>query len=134
MSRFEELLPSQKSSTHNSIVWSPGERAGTGLLTIRTKRAYVNYLVVEFPTQFDGRAFHLAKTDAGTDTEETAYDVLVCRNTRDSSCSCKGFVAGNGQPCKHVLAISALLDNEIMWARCDLINGEQVVSNTEPPF
>ncbi len=131
---FTEVLPPQASSLHNAMTWVPGKQAGTGLLTVHTLRASMSYLVVEFPTSWDGRAFHLAKTNEGSDPGSESYDVFCGRNPRDCQCSCKGFAYGQGRPCKHIAAVSALLDNEALWGLQELVNPGQDVSNTEPPF
>lgn len=131
---FTELLPPQTSSHRNAINWTPGTKPGTGLLLVHTARSSVEYLVVEFSTPWDGRAFHMAKTSGGTDREETGYDVFCGRNGQDRQCSCKGFAYGRGKPCKHIAAVSALLDNEALWNRTDLVNPEQDAGDIEPPF
>lgn len=131
---FTEVLPAQKSSQQNAINWTPGKNPGTGLLTVHTARVSVDYLVIEFPTHWGGRAFRMAKTSEGTDWEETGYDVFCARNGQDNQCSCKGFSYGRGRPCKHIAAVSALLDNEALWNRTDLVNPEQDAGDIEPPF
>ncbi len=131
---FTELLPPQTSSKHNSINWSPGRTRGTGLLAVHTMRSTVSYLVIEFGCDGEGRAFHMAKVDEGTDREEVTYDVFCGRNPRDHQCSCKGFAFGRGKPCKHINAIAALLENEGLWNRCELANPEADVSSVELPF
>jgi hypothetical protein len=125
---FVELLPETKSTKHNSIEWVPGETTGTGKLTIHTGRRSDEYYVIEFSNQFDGRSFHVVKITEGSDKSELAYDVF-CRRGEQRSCSCKGFT--HHGHCRHHDAISALLDNEFMWARRDLVNGEQDVRSTE---
>jgi len=76
-------------------------------------KAHCEYLVVEFGTAWEGRAFHLAKTEAGTDKESESYSVFCgIRNPQECHCDCKGFTYGNGNRlCKHILAIQALLEN-----------------------
>lgn len=105
-----EVLPATKSSDHNALSWTAGERKGTGSLTVHTARASCCYTVTEFDTDW-GRGFHLAKLTPGSDAESEAYDVLVCRDPRQSRCDCKGFTYGRGKPCKHVAAALALIAN-----------------------
>ena len=131
---FTELLPQTKSSRHNGINWTPSTTGQGGLLEITMGRKSVSYLVVEMSIQWDGRAFLLAKTTKGTDPESDSYAVYCGRNQQDHSCSCKGHIYGNGKPCKHVHAVQALLENEFLWNRSDLINREQDVASTEAPF
>ncbi len=129
---FTEILPAQLSSPRNAIQWQPSTIPGNGLLTVHTLRASVAYLVVEYGTPWDGRAFLFAKADEGTDTESESYDVFCHRGGQNHQCSCKGFAYGRGKPCKHILAGLALIEND--WLRSDLVNREQDVSSTECPF
>lgn len=109
---FTELLPPTKSSRHNGILYTPDPgHAARGTLVVHTARASVTYLVTEFPTPWDGRAFHLAKVTPGTDPESDAEDVFVGRNGADRQCSCKGFAYGKGRSCKHLHAAMALIEN-----------------------
>jgi hypothetical protein len=132
MPTFIEILPAQKSSPRNALQWTPGDVKGTGIMVVETARSTTRYAVTEFPTDWDGRAFHLAKLTPGTDKEADSYNVFCARNQQDHNCDCRGFFSTSH--CKHVDAVSALLDNEYMWSRSELQNGEQDVSNTEPPF
>jgi hypothetical protein len=124
---FTEVLPAQKSSRHNAMNWTPGSRPGTGLLTIHTARATAKYAVTEFPTPWDGRAFHLVKLTPGTDREAESYDVF-CGRGKNHRCECRGFLRHSH--CKHIDAALAIWDNG--WL--DMANGEQDVSSTEAPF
>ncbi len=112
--------------------WTPSEHSGRGELVVHTARASVTYAVTEFPTPWDGRAFHLVKESEGTDAESDSYDVFCHRGGQDHQCSCKGFAYGRGKPCKHIAAGLALIEND--WVRDDLVNPDQDVSNSECPF
>ena len=120
---FSELLPATKSSKHNGIRYTPSSRGPGGLLQIHTARSMVSYLVVEFATPWDGRAFHLAKLVPGTDREAESYDVFVCRHGQNNRCECKGYLMTSA--CKHIAAIEALLSNEQLWNRSELAKGFQ---------
>lgn len=109
MPTLTELLPPTASSPHSALQFTASETVPhAGLLLIDTARARVEYLIVETDAA-GGRAFHLAKVTPGTDAESEEYSVFVGR--AGSSCSCKGFAYGRGKPCKHLLAVAALLDN-----------------------
>jgi hypothetical protein len=114
---FTEVLPD---GGGGAIRWTPadpsdppaaGDLPPAGLLRIDQRRASCHYTVTEFPTGWDGRAFHLAKPDgeSGTDPEAGSYDVFVGRNPADRTCQCKGFERWGR--CKHVLACRALIEN-----------------------
>jgi len=121
MNTLTEVLPASKSGPA-AIRWTPADpddplapQVGTlpaaGTLVIDQKRASVTYLVTEYPSGWDGRAFHFEKPagEAGTDAENESYDVFVGRNPADRLCQCKGFTRwGN---CKHVDAARALISN-----------------------
>jgi len=112
---FIELLPPTKSTPRSGIRWTPSADAtGSGLLVIEAPRVSVTYLVAEFATRWDGRAWHFAKVTEGTDKASDAEDVFIGRNRQDFQCSCKGFAYGHGKPCKHIHAALALLENR--WA------------------
>jgi hypothetical protein len=68
----------------------------------------------------------------GSDPTAESYNVFVCyrSNGQNSHCSRKGYEAH--RTCKHLDSANALIDNG--WLPQDRINGEQEVSNTEPPF
>jgi hypothetical protein len=106
-----EVLPAQKSSPHNAINWTPADSGPGGFLTIHSARKSTDYLVVEFPTSWEGRAFHFAKVTKGTDPTAESYDTFICYRSqgRDSHCSCKGFMAH--RTCKHIDSANALIDN-----------------------
>lgn len=111
MTTFSEVLPATRGSEHNAIRFTPSETVPhAGLLTIDTARARVEYLLAEFPAD-GGRAFRLEKITAGTDAESEIYDVFCGRPGLGDLCTCKGFAYGRGKPCKHLLAVAALLDN-----------------------
>src|SRR5262245_44844946 len=59
------------------------------------------YDVAEFPTGWEGRAFHLTKDRTGEE-----YDVFVARNGQDNLCSCIGFESRG--VCKHHDALRSL--------------------------
>lgn len=108
-------LPARKSSANSAYDWTPSVLGGSGLLRIRTKRATVEYLVIEFPAD-GGRAFRLVKcvddTDkeavTGTDKEAVGYDVFAC-GTSAPRCECRGAL--RWQSCKHADAIASLIKN-----------------------
>ncbi len=111
MDTYTDLLPPTKSEPKGAAFdWTPtadefGPRAG--VLTIKQKRAYTGYVVCEFPTDWDGRGFHLSKLTTGTDPTEEAYSCFIAKNGQDKRCECKGFAyAGH---CKHLAALSALI-------------------------
>ena len=108
-----EVLPAQKSSPHNALTFHPGDRPGAGTLVVDTSRGRTrtSYAVEPVPTGWDGRGFRLTKRAGGTDPEAGVYDVFACRRGADHSCDCKGFVFGRGRPCKHLLAVLALIEN-----------------------
>ena len=78
-----------------------------GVLTIKSKRIYTSYRVTEFPTDWQGRGFHLGKVTEGSDKTEESYSCFVGRNGQDKMCECKGFTfAGH---CKHLASLTALI-------------------------
>src|SRR4051794_24855994 len=113
MATFTEVLPAQQSSPKNAAHWTPtGD--GRGVLTIDTARCRCRYLVAELPAPKSVRCFRLVKLDPGTDAEGDVYTAGVGPRPADAFCECKGFIYGRGRPCKHTLAVRALLDNR--WA------------------
>lgn len=104
-------LPARKSSKESQYDWTPSVLGGSGLLRIRTKRATVEYLVIEFRAD-GGRAFRLVKcadeTEAvtGTDKEAVGYDVFAC-GTAAPRCECRGYLSAGH--CKHSDAMAAIL-------------------------
>ncbi len=106
-----EVLPAQKSSPHNGLTWVIGEGPGEGVLTVTTARAVSTYGVREIRTAWPGRAFRLDVIRGGTDPESESYDVFAADDPRGSHCDCKGFTYGRGRPCKHLLAVRALVEN-----------------------
>jgi hypothetical protein len=130
---FVELLPPTKTSPRGAIHWTPSaEQAGSGLLEICTSRVYATYFVLEYGTQWDGRAFNFVKVTEGSDGRSESYDVFCSRNGQDHQCSCKGFTYGKGKPCKHVAAAKALIENN--WLRGESTSPEQASAPTEFPF
>jgi len=127
MQTYYEVLEPSKTNRH-AIRWTPAATARGGLLTILGKRDTTEYLVVEFTTPFDGRAFHFAKATAGTDPEAEGYDVF-CGRGDNHSCTCRGFLR-HGKPCKHINAALAVWDNG--WL--DMANPEADSAATEAPF
>jgi hypothetical protein len=109
MATFIEALPATKSSTTNTIRFTPSATAMGGLLTIDTKRSRAEYLLAEFHAT-NGRAFHFAKLTSGTDPESESYTVLCVKPGHGyDSCECRGFHR-HGH-CKHVEAVKAILEN-----------------------
>ena len=72
------------------------------VLTIRVAGQITDYDVSEFPTPWDGRAFHLRGGDG------TSLDTFVCRQMRDDHCDCADFACGNR--CRHVGALRYLME------------------------
>lgn len=115
---FTELLPPTKSNPKGAAFdWTPSESNGTasglppaGVLTIKQKRIYTSYVVCEFPTDWQGRGFHLSKLTEGSDKTEEAYDVFFAKDGPHRYCSCKGFSYTGG--CKHVLSLASLLESK----------------------
>jgi hypothetical protein len=107
-----EVLPATKSSSHNSLTWTPSDtRQGEGLLQIDTVRSRTVYGVTEIKTLWSGRAFHLVVIRGGTDPESETYDVLVASDPRQHICGCKGFTYSRGKPCKHISSLAAVIAN-----------------------
>lgn len=127
MTTFTEILPATKSSPHTAIRWTPDLQLppGYGVLRIDAKRCTCTYRVTPFATDWPGRAFHLAKDDAGGDHTEEAYDVFVHdHDEAHDRCTCKGFFyAGH---CKHAAAARALVANG--WDTLSLTNPEADVA------
>lgn len=72
------------------------------VLTIRVAGQVTDYEVSEFPTQWDGRAFHLRGDDG------SERDVFVCRQHHDDHCDCADFTCGNR--CRHVGTLRYLME------------------------
>ncbi len=113
MSTFTDLLPATKSESQAAIDWTPADQPGSGLLLIKTRRDYCEYRVSELRTEWDGRAFRLDKITlaSGTDPDESAYHVFVCKNAADRMCECRGHVF-QGVDRKHLAAILTLVAND----------------------
>lgn len=114
MAVYTELLPERKASRRSGIRWTPATDNDfspvAGFLLIDTDRARVSYTVAEFPCQFPGRAFHLAKVGEGTDPTEPSYAVFCSHHgPAGDSCDCKGHTRFGH--CKHGDALRALLAN-----------------------
>lgn len=78
-----------------------------GIMVIATGKRPAGYKVTEFTTDWDGRAFHIAKIFGGTDREAESYDVFVGRDERHSLCACKGFT--HTGHCKHLTSLRLLV-------------------------
>ena len=87
-----------------------GDLPAAGTLRIDNKRSSTTYTLTEFGNGWDGRSFHFEKVDAGTDKEESNYDVFVGRNGSDFLCTCRGHTF-HGCRCKHILSAQALIEN-----------------------
>ena len=72
------------------------------ILTIRIAGQVWDYDVSEFPTPWDGRAFHLTCDD------QSELDVFICRQHRDDHCDCVDFACSNR--CRHVGALRYLME------------------------
>ncbi len=120
MPTFTDLLPPTKSAPRSGFKWTPSEdRVGCGLLVIEAPRVSVTYLVCEFATRWDGRAWYLAKMTEGTDKGCEAYDCFVGRNGQDKQCSCKGFIYGRGKACKHLASLESIFtENAYLLGSC----------------
>lgn len=116
MPTFTEVMPAQKSAAKHGFKWTPTGHC-CGLLSIESTRKCCRYLTSELPLPSDdaGRAFQLVKMDAGSDKETPVgdgYDVYLGERSNDVSCSCKGFIYGNGRVlCTHILACRGLVEN-----------------------
>lgn len=129
---FTEVLPAAPGVTPAAVRWTPGCRAGTGLLAIQARRCPCEYLVAELPCGWDGRAVRMAKVEGspGSDAEAESYDVYVARNGQDRRCCCRGFERW-GRTCKHIQALEALLANG--WLDLEGADPGADVGETEPP-
>lgn len=111
LATFTDLLPPTRSEPKGSAFdWTPAAADGpkAGVLTIKQRRLYTTYAVVEFPADFGGRAFMLAKVTEGSDPTEERYACLIPAGGREKRCECKGFnYAGH---CKHLSALAALIN------------------------
>lgn len=107
---FTDLLPPTKNEPKGAAFDFTPSAGGppAGVLTIKNRRVYASYVVREFPTDWAGRAFHLAKLDEGSDKGEERYSCFVGRNGQDKRCECKGFAYTGG--CKHLAALAALIE------------------------
>ena len=110
MPTFSEILPAQKSSKHNCIKWTP-TTPGQGVITIHTARNTTEYHVQSIPSDFAGKAFILSKLDGSE-----RYAVLCGAKGEHDRCDCAGHCYRPNQPCKHISACRAILDNEFLWA------------------
>lgn len=109
-------LPVTKSEKKGEFLWEPyaGPDADTspvaGTLLIagaRCNRLSCRYAVAEHPSDFDGRAFVLAKMDKGSDCKEGHYHCFVGKRG-ERICDCKGFDStGN---CKHIVSLVTLIE------------------------
>jgi hypothetical protein len=118
---FSTDLPETKAvkQQKRTVKWLPlpGLKNGSGdavcgvmeITTVLSKnRSEVcSYVVTERPTQWPGRYFHLAKGNAGSDPDNTAYDVFCGSNGLDRICQCKGFERWNF--CKHYAGLVELI-------------------------
>jgi hypothetical protein len=117
-----EKLPATKSANNSGITWFPATdnefSPVAGLLRItmvsgRSVKSQLSYVVSEFPADFPGRAFHLQKTERDTrkGADENNYSVFCSAMCPSNDlCECKGFVFSG--KCKHLAGIRALLENE----------------------
>jgi hypothetical protein len=111
MTTYTDLLPQTKSEPKGAAIdWTPSTADGpsAGVLTIKSKRAYSSYVVCEFPVDWAGRGFHLAKLDAGTDATEEHYSCFIPKDGSEGRCECKGWAYS--RHCKHLAALNALVE------------------------
>lgn len=126
-----EVLPVRAKAKPGAVRFTPGQRPGTGVVTIQAGRVPCEYVVVEFPSCWDGRAVHLAKVagSPGSDPEAGGYDLFVARNGQDRRCCCRGF--DRHGHCKHVDTVVALIQNG--WLDLEFADPGADVGETEPP-
>lgn len=117
METMTEILPVRKASKKSAMQWTPATEAQSenstfaGVLVIHTDRASVTYAVSEFPCDWPGRGFHLAKQTSGTDPESESYSVFCAKSgPAGDQCECRGWVFKG--TCKHRDAMRAILANE----------------------
>lgn len=110
MGKFNELLPVTKSEKCGALVWEPAADNAAcpvaGVLTLTGKQCHCRYRVEEFPADH-GRGFLLFKIDAGSDTAEERYAVLVGPRCV-TLCECRGYTATGG--CKHLAALVTIIE------------------------
>jgi hypothetical protein len=94
------------------------------MLSIQCCKGVKTYLVTEFPTNWDGRAFTLAKMD-GSET----YRLFVAPNEQDHQCDCAGFAYGRGKACRHIEAMRVVLGSGWLSHPCE--RSEQDAGATE---
>jgi hypothetical protein len=128
MNRMTEVIDGCKTSPKRAIRWTlhPASAGCTceGLLEIHCCRGSKAYTVTEFSTTWDGRAFTLTKADG-----DESYNVFVGRDWSAYQCDCAGFCYGRDKPCRHVLAMVAVLANG--WLPDPRANPDQDVGPTE---
>jgi hypothetical protein len=78
---------------------------GTGVVRVHVGKVRTDYSVREFRSEVGGRAFELVKLGLQADGE--CYHVRLTADSRQDSCSCKGFVAHSH--CKHRDGLAALV-------------------------
>lgn len=121
---FSELLPATRTTPRGAgFKWTPSEdHLGCGMLVIEAPRVRVTYHVVPIATKWAGKAWHLAKTDAGTDKDSESYDCFLGINPHERSCTCKGYCFGRNRDergrvsCKHLEALIGITANR--WDEC----------------
>lgn len=95
MPTFTDLLPPTRTSPNRAVKYTPA-CSGVGVLELTDNRSHTRYALVRQP--FGG--YRLTKA-GGSET----YVVTV------GQCECKGFVFGNGKPCKHITALETVIGN-----------------------
>ncbi len=104
-----DLLPRHEGE-QLGVWWFPSTLPGCGVAKVGRKKV-TSYTVNEFPTDWAGRAFRLAKLpdEPGTDPDNESYAVFCASDPRLHRCECKGFARWHH--CKHIDTVTTLIAN-----------------------